>query len=182
MRRLLLGVALVCGLSGCQQQSARTIVDAAQIEVHFSPRGGCTEAVVRELDRAAESVYVQAYSFTSTPIAKALVDAHKRGVEVAVILDRSQRTEKYSEADFLLHAGIPTAIDARHAIAHNKVMIVDGAVVMTGSFNFTKAAEESNAENLLVIRHPALAETYFANWKAHAAHSEIYAGKEKSPK
>jgi phosphatidylserine/phosphatidylglycerophosphate/cardiolipin synthase-like enzyme len=134
---------------------------------------------VRELNAAKESVYVQAYSFTSAPIAKAIVDAHRRGVKVAVILDKSQRTEKYSSADFVQHAGIPTSIDAKHAIAHNKIMILDGSVVVTGSFSFTKAAEEKNAENLLVIRDKALAEKYLANWKAHAEHSEPYAGREK---
>ncbi len=179
MRILLLGVTLACGLAGCQPQFGGTGSNAAKIEVYFSPDGGCTEAVVRELNRATETVYVQAYSFTSPPIAKALVDAQKRGLEVAVILDKSQQTEKYSEADFLFNSGIPTAIDARHAIAHNKVMILDHAVVITGSFNFTKAAEESNAENLLVIRDPALAQAYFANWKAHAAHSEVYGGRRK---
>jgi phosphatidylserine/phosphatidylglycerophosphate/cardiolipin synthase-like enzyme len=100
-------------------------------------------------------------------------------VKVEVILDKSQRTEKYSSADFVLHAGIPIKIDAAHAIAHNKIMIVDGQVVITGSFNFTKNAEESNAENLLVIRDTALADKYAANWKIHAAHSQVYEAKEK---
>lgn len=121
-------------------------------------------------------VLVQAYSFTSAPIAKALVDAHKRGVDVRVILDKSQRTAKYSSADFIAHAGIPTFIDAKHAIAHNKVMIID-EVVITGSFNFTKAAEERNAENLLVIRDKTIAEKYTRNWEIHAEHSEKYEGK-----
>ena len=103
---------------------------------------------------------MQAYSYTSAPIAKALVDAKKRGVSVEVILDKSQRSEKYSSADFLKNAGVPTYIDAKHAIAHNKVMVIDGQTVLTGSFNFTKAAEESNAENLLVIHEAALAAKY----------------------
>jgi len=105
------------------------------------------------------------------------VAAHKRGVTVQVILDKSQRTEKYSEADFLVNVGIPVHIDAKHAIAHNKVMVIDGATVITGSFNFTKAAEENNAENLLVIRSPELAAKYAANWKVHADHSDPYAGR-----
>jgi phosphatidylserine/phosphatidylglycerophosphate/cardiolipin synthase-like enzyme len=146
-------------------------------EVSFSPHGGCTEAVVAALGKARSSVFVQAYSFTSAPIAKALVDAHRRGVKVEVILDKSQRTEKYSSADFVAHAGIPVLIDARHAIAHNKVMVIDGDTVVTGSFNFTKAAEESNAENLLVIQDPQLAKKYAENWSVHAQHSESYAGR-----
>jgi len=110
-------------------------------------------------------------------IAAALVDASKRGVKVEVILDKSQRTKKYSEADFVAHAGIPTFIDSRHAIARNKIIVIDGAVVLTGSFNFTKAAESSNAENLLVIRDPKLAARYLTNWTEHKAHSESYVGR-----
>jgi len=126
---------------------------------------------------ARTTVKVQAYSFTSAPIAKALVDAHKRGVRVEVILDKSQWTEKYSSADFLAHAGIPTRIDAQHKIAHNKIMVIDGAVVITGSFNFTRGAEYDNAENLLVIRSQALAAQYPRNWETHAEHSEPYMGR-----
>jgi phosphatidylserine/phosphatidylglycerophosphate/cardiolipin synthase-like enzyme len=149
----------------------------ASVEVFFSPRGGGTEAIVAELAKAKKTVFVQAYSFTSAPIAKALVEAHKRGVAVQVVLDKSQRSEKYSSADFVAHAGIATFIDTRHAIAHNKIMIIDGAVVLTGSFNFTKAAEESNAENLLVIRDQRLADRYLANWRDHQGHSQGYQGR-----
>jgi phosphatidylserine/phosphatidylglycerophosphate/cardiolipin synthase-like enzyme len=152
-------------------------IQAAEIQVYFSPQGGCTEAVVANLDKATNTVLVQAYSFTSAPIAKALVDAKKRGVKVRVILDKSQRTEKYSSADFVQRAGITTFIDAKHAIAHNKIMVIDGETILTGSFNFTKAAEEKNAENLLVIRDAALAAKYTANWEAHLKHSEAYQGK-----
>ena len=94
-----------------------------------------------------------------------------------VILDKSQRTQKYSSATFLYNQGIPVKIDAQHAIAHNKVMIIDGKTVITGSFNFTKAAEDNNAENLLVIRDKELAERYIKNWQEHERHSEVYGGR-----
>jgi phosphatidylserine/phosphatidylglycerophosphate/cardiolipin synthase-like enzyme len=116
---------------------------------------------------------------TSAPIAKALLDAHKRGVKVEVILDKSQRTQKYSSATFLYNQGIPVKIDAQHPIAHNKVMIIDGETVITGSFNFTKAAEENNAENLLVVHVRKLAERYIMNWQEHERHSEVYVGKRR---
>jgi phosphatidylserine/phosphatidylglycerophosphate/cardiolipin synthase-like enzyme len=155
-----------------------TVLADTDITVHFSPKGGCTETVVAELAKATNTVLVQAYSFTSAPIAEALVNAHKRGVDVRVILDKSQKAEKYTSADFVQHAGIPVWIDAKHAIAHNKIMVIDSATILTGSFNFTKAAEESNAENLLVIKVSgedlSLAKKYIANWKLHLAHSEIY--------
>jgi len=142
---------------------------------YFSPNGGCTQAVVDVLATAKKYVLVQAYSFTSAPIARALVDAKKRGVDVQVILDKSQQTERYSSATFLANEGILTYIDPIHKIAHNKVMIIDGQTVITGSFNFTKAAEEGNAENLLVITHaPELALRYTDNWKNHLGHSVPY--------
>ena len=173
-------LGLVC-LPGCQQAPAQVTDQASlpPIEVYFSPKGGCTEAVVKELGDAKSTVLVQAYSFTSAPIAKALLNAHKRGVKVEVILDKSQRKEKYVEPDFLVNMGIPTLIDGKHQIAHNKIMVIDGQTVITGSFNFTRAAEEHNAENLLVIRSPDLAAKYTSNWHAHAQHSETYQAKEK---
>jgi phosphatidylserine/phosphatidylglycerophosphate/cardiolipin synthase-like enzyme len=151
---------------------------AEDIQVFFSPHGGATEAVVRELGNAKQEILVQAYSFTSSRIAKALVDAHKRGVKVTVVLDRSQRGERYTSATFVANAGIPTYIDAKHAIAHNKIMIIDQATIITGSFNFTKAAEEKNAENLLVIRGDAgLVKKYLENFDEHLGHSERYEGR-----
>jgi phosphatidylserine/phosphatidylglycerophosphate/cardiolipin synthase-like enzyme len=157
-------------------------------QVYFSPGGEATYVICRALDNAKSAVLVQAYSFTSAPIAEALVAAHKRGVNAQVILDKSQRTQKYSSADFLVNSGIPTRIDAAHAIAHNKIMIVDNEIVITGSFNFTKAAEDRNAENLLVIHNRELAARYTDNWRQHEAHSEIYnprairTGREPSPR
>lgn len=122
--------------------SAEPLKATGTVEVFFSPDGGATAAVVRELDAARSEILVQAYSFTSRPIAKALVEAKKRGVKVEVVLDKSQRREKFSSADFVAHAGIATFIDSAHAIAHNKVIIVDRQTLITGSFNFTWAAEE----------------------------------------
>ena len=147
-------------------------------DVYFSPRGGATEAIVKEIDSAKSEILVQAYSFTSTPIAKALVEAKKRGIKIEVVLDKSQRREKYTSADFVAHAAILTFIDDRHAIAHNKIMIIDRMTLITGSFNFTKAAEEKNAENLLVIKeNPLLVQRYIKNFEEHKGHSEGYMGK-----
>lgn len=146
----------------------------AKVQVWFSPDGGCTTAIVNELRDTKRTVLIQAYSFTSVPIARAMVEAHRRGVQVRVILDSSQRTEKYSSADFLANAGIEVLIDEAHAIAHNKVMVLDGERVITGSFNFTKAAEDKNAENVVLLRSQEIAATYAANWMAHQAHSQRY--------
>ncbi len=143
-------------------------------QVYFSPNGGCTEAIIQEIDQAKAEILVQAYSFTSLPIAKAMLSAHKKGVSVQVIMDKSQRGEKYTSANFLANVGIPTYIDSAHAIAHNKIMIIDRETVITGSFNFTKAAEDRNAENLLIIKSKDLAKPYIDNWNQHKGHSKPY--------
>jgi len=149
---------------------------AGEVEVCFSPPlpQGCdpTQTVVQSINSARRQVLVQAYSFTSAPIAKAVVDAKRRALDVRVILDKSNVRQGYSAATFLEHAGVPVLIDSAHSIAHNKVMILDGQTVITGSFNFTKAAEEHNAENLVVIHDAAIAAQYAQNWNAHAAHSQ----------
>jgi phosphatidylserine/phosphatidylglycerophosphate/cardiolipin synthase-like enzyme len=150
------------------------------IHAYFSPNGGCTQAVVTAINASHKSVFVQAYSFTSAPIARALVNAKKRGVDVQGILDKSNRSDRYTAATFLANEGIPTFIDFQYKIAHNKVMIIDGETVITGSFNFTKAAENGNAENLLVINHaPELAQKYTANWKEHLGRSEPYQARDR---
>lgn len=157
---------------------AHQIKGTGTIDVYFSPNGGAQEAVIREIGHAKSQIYVQAYSFTSAPIAKALVDAHKRGVRIEVILDKSQRTARYSSSDFFAHAGVPTFIDSSHAIAHNKIMIIDGSTLITGSFNFTRAAEEKNAENLLVFKgNKPLVDRYIENFEEHMEHSERYSGR-----
>jgi len=172
----LLGIALIVGALALTAAS-HAEPDPPAWHVYFSPNHGATKAVVDALNAAKATVLVQAYSFTSAPIAKALVEARARGVDVQVILDRRETGTKYSSADFVAHAGIVTLIDGSHAIAHNKVMIIDGDTVITGSFNFTTAAERQNAENLLMIHDRALAARYTENWRAHAAHSARYAGR-----
>ncbi len=149
---------------------------ASPIEIYFAPGVGPIEAIVRELDSAKKMVHLQAYSFTSPDVAKALTNAQKRGVKVVAILDRSNRTKNYSAADFLVHNGVETYTDSMHPISHNKLLIIDGSTVITGSVNFTTNSER-NAENLLVIRDAEIAKQYEENWQKHFKHSEYYAGK-----
>jgi phosphatidylserine/phosphatidylglycerophosphate/cardiolipin synthase-like enzyme len=137
----------------------------ATIEVAFSPDMGATDLVVKAIAEAHQSIRVAAYSFTSKPIAQALLAAHKRGVDVKVVVDKSQAKAKYTSATFLANVGIPTRIDYRYAIMHSKFIVIDGVNVETGSFNFTSAAEHRNAENVLVLRNDAaVAKKYAGEW------------------
>ncbi|MDH7499000.1 MAG: phospholipase D family protein [candidate division NC10 bacterium] len=178
MRKSLIALCLVMVLAFLALLSLPRVKEVplgkAAAAVYFSPNGGCTEAIIKEIEKAQSEILVQAYTFTSAPIAKALLRAHQRGIRAEVILDQSQRMQKYSSATFLANQKIPIYIDGQHGIAHNKVMIIDRKIVITGSFNFTRAAEEKNAENLLVIRSEGLAKAYLENWQRHKKHSEEY--------
>jgi phosphatidylserine/phosphatidylglycerophosphate/cardiolipin synthase-like enzyme len=155
--------------------SAAALAQTGSIRIYFSPNGGCTDAILQQISRAKTEILIQAYSFTSKPIAQALLQAQKRGVAITAVLDKSNRTQKYSAATFLKNMGIPVFIDDRHAIAHNKIMIIDNRVVITGSFNFTMGAETKNAENLLIIEDmPDLTRAYRENFQQHLRHSVAY--------
>ncbi|MDR0466103.1 MAG: phospholipase D family protein [Deltaproteobacteria bacterium] len=165
---LLSCLALSCG----QQKDALFLPESAvKAEVYFSPRGGAEAAIVRAVARAQDEIRVLAYSYTSEPINNALVAAHKRGVKVMVVLDRSQLTARGGKLSSLQAEGVPVYIDAKHAIAHNKVMILDKSRVITGSFNFTASAEERNAENLLILDDPSLSEKYLQDFERHLGHA-----------
>jgi phosphatidylserine/phosphatidylglycerophosphate/cardiolipin synthase-like enzyme len=150
------------------------------ITCFFSPKGGCTQAVVGEIDKAEKSIQIQAYSFTSAEIVRALIDAHHRGVQITAVFDKSDAkdtSEKWIAE--LIQDKITTYIDSQHAIAHNKIMLIDGKTLITGSFNFTKQAEHNNAENLLVIHdHAKLYAAYEENFQHHLGHSEPYTSAE----
>jgi phosphatidylserine/phosphatidylglycerophosphate/cardiolipin synthase-like enzyme len=152
-------------------------------QAHFSPKGGCTDAIVHELQQARHEILVLAYSFTSKPIAQALVDAKLRGVHVEIVLDHSNEGEAYSDLHFFLEQGLVPLIDPHHAIAHNKVMVIDNRTLLTGSFNFTQHAESDNAENLLVIKgHRELVRKYKENFHAHKDHARAAEVKAAPPR
>jgi len=148
-----------------------------EIQLAFTPGDDAAGLIIATLRAAKRQVLVQAYSFTHRDIAEALVAAHRRGVDVRVIADRLQSGRlETSRVAWLAAQGVPVWLDGEHAAAHDKSMVIDAgtldAVVITGSYNFTHAAQFRNAENLLVMRgNPALAEAYAANWRRHRSHS-----------
>jgi phosphatidylserine/phosphatidylglycerophosphate/cardiolipin synthase-like enzyme len=165
------GVALVSLVAMSHLAAAD---ECARPVVCFTPGEACTDRVVAAIQGAQRDILVQAYSFTAPAIAAALIEAHQRGVEVRVVVDAGEARDRRSQAARLAQAGVPVRVDGRHAIAHNKVMVLDGRVVLTGSFNFTTAAQQHNAENLLVVEDAALAARYAANWQRHWAHAEAW--------
>ena len=133
-------------------------------QVAFSPDRGATALVVKTIGDAKQSVRVAAY-FTSKPIAEALLDAHKRVIDVEVVVDKSQATARYTAATFLADQGVPVRVDSRYAIMHDKFMVVDGMIVEEGSFNYTTAAENRNAGNVVTLHSPDVASQYAREWE-----------------
>jgi phosphatidylserine/phosphatidylglycerophosphate/cardiolipin synthase-like enzyme len=179
----MLAIAMIalpmCLAAGYAAKESSLHPAAAQdgVSVFFSPKGGCTDAIVAGIDSAKRDIAVQAYYFTSSKIAKALNEAHKRGVKVVVIVDKSIDDGKYSSADYCINNGIDCYVDREHEVAHNKIVLIDGKLIYTGSFNYTVRAEEDNAENLVVIENkPKLQAAYEKNFKEHLAHSKLYEG------
>ena len=150
---------------------------AIEVKVYFSPGGGARDAIIDEIDRAKHYIDVAVYCFTSRHIARALVRAHNRGVQVRVIMDRECASNKYSKDEFLKKRGIPVKLAPSNTLStrflkkfppkmHNKFAIIDSTVVITGSYNWTASAEVSNYENLLIFHNAGrLAEIYREEFK-----------------
>jgi len=174
---LLLPWAVLAGAGEPLQLSAR-----GTAQVAFTPGDDAASLVLEALRKAKRQVLVQAYSLTHKDIAQALVEARRRGLDVQVIADPDQHQRgATSLVAWLAEQGVPVWLDGEHAAAHNKVMVIDAgspdAAVITGSFNFTHAAQYRNAENLLLLRgHPSLAEAYAGNWRRHRIHALPYRG------
>ncbi|WP_410199484.1 phospholipase D family nuclease [Burkholderia cenocepacia] len=142
-------------------------------EVGFSPEGSGAELVLKTIASAKRTIRVSAYAFTSRDVARALVQAKVRGVDVAVAVDArenlngSSRRASAAALSILLRAGIPVRTIGSFAIHHDKSVTVDAETVQTGSFNFSAAAARKNSEDVLVLWNcPAIAQAYNAHWQS----------------
>jgi len=134
-------------------------------ELGFSPNGESLQIVLNGIADAKESVLVAAYSFTSRPVSEALLAAHKRGVKVAVVADHKGNSSRYTAVNYLANHGVPVRLNGNYAIMHHKFMIIDGLSVQLGSFNYSSAAVDKNAENVLLIKGVhCMASKYTAEW------------------
>ncbi|HWP60146.1 MAG TPA: phospholipase D family protein [Candidatus Acidoferrales bacterium] len=144
---------------------------AMSVQACFSPVPGCADRILRAISSARREVLVAVYAFTNDELAQALVQAHRRGVNVQVVLDREFDQENgNSKGNFLEKQGIklrrvsglkPPTGDKGSGLMHQKFAVLDRSIVITGSYNWTAAAEKFNHENLLLFHDAApLAEDY----------------------
>lgn len=124
--------------------------------VYFSPDGGCEDQVINWIDRANKTIHVLIYSFTNDDIGDAVLRAHQRGVEIKVVFEKSQ-VSRYSEYWKLQSIGVLVKNDTNPGLMHHKTVVIDGYVILTGSFNWSAAAEERNNENLMILQSDYLA-------------------------
>jgi phosphatidylserine/phosphatidylglycerophosphate/cardiolipin synthase-like enzyme len=185
LRRImpLLSLALLFTTSASAFEQAQGIRSHAvavsgTVQVLFTPEDDAAGQIVLAIAHAQKQVLVQTFSFTNREIAQALISAKQRGVDVRVVTDAEQiqRMER-SKVPMVAAGGVPVFVDSLHASAHNKVMVIDAGsaspVVITGSFNFTHAAQFKNAENLLIFRgNRELTAAYLENWRRHREHSQ----------
>jgi phosphatidylserine/phosphatidylglycerophosphate/cardiolipin synthase-like enzyme len=171
-------ISLAAGAASALQPASPVTPFAATGTVQYAFTGAdhADEMIIAAIDAAQRQVLMQAYSLTHRRITDSLIRARSRGLEVAVIVDQEQSHGNPAMSRELARAGVPLLFDAQHAAAHNKVIVIDAGhadcAVITGSFNFTYAAQHRNAENALVLRgNPPLCEAYFGNWRRHQVHS-----------
>lgn len=173
---------IAAGAFAFQAPTGKYLVATGKIAVAFTPGDAADTLIVDAVKSAQQQILVQAFSFTHRDIANALIQAHRRGVAVVVIADPEQ-TERIqtSVIGSLAAAKVPIVLDYEHVSAHNKIMVIDpgnaNCAVVTGSYNFTHAAQFKNAENLVVFKdNVPVCEAYEKNWQRHRKHSSPYRG------
>lgn len=152
-------------------------VSAPELKTCFTPGENCVGVIVAAIDGAKSEILVQSNNLTAKPLIKALGRAHQRGVKVRVILDKADEHRHDRAGSWLIAERILPQVDTGVASAHNKIMIIDRDTVVTGSFNFTTAAQKNNAENVLLIKgHADIAAAYAQNWDRRLKSSRPYYG------
>ena len=132
----------------------------ADEQVYFSPNGGCQDAVIAEISKAQKTIDIAMYYLSSREIAQELVKAKARNVKVRVVLDKDQETQHYSKSRYLIKEGIEARYHTGPGLMHNKFAVIDNAVLITGSFNWTPTADQKNEENLLIMTNKNLIRQY----------------------
>ncbi len=157
------------GYFGSQKESLApnpvVVLDTMLIENYFSPQDGVQQHVLERLDDARESIRFMAFSYTSDPIADAMIAGHEAGLEVQGIYEKRNAGGSGSDFGRLEEAGIDVLEDGNCYTMHHKVIIIDDATVITGSYNFTRRAEDTNDENLLIIDSPELSSLFLQEFE-----------------
>lgn len=146
--------------------------EAKLLGIWFSPKGGAAAAVIEQIDKAKISIDYRMYNFTLPEIGDALIRAHKRGVDVRIMVDDKEARKLWSQAQRCATAGLKVYTDKKHKISHNKARVFDKKLVMFGSFNDTKSAENYNSEEVVLMDDAPLVEAFLDDFESHLKHAE----------
>jgi phosphatidylserine/phosphatidylglycerophosphate/cardiolipin synthase-like enzyme len=174
MKRVMIAVMIIGLVTG--------IAIAGTPMAYFSPKGGCEKIICDAISHSKTTVVVSAYVYCNKAIVAEAIKAHKRGVVVSIIVDPEQVTASNSQSVVSFTNGVNIWVDPKHAIFHNKYIIIDHKKVITGSFNYSFNAENRNAENILVIQDKKLAAQYEQDWEKHRSHSVLFNGYNAIPR
>jgi phosphatidylserine/phosphatidylglycerophosphate/cardiolipin synthase-like enzyme len=142
--------------------SAAVTVEGTPVEVYFSPADRAEKHLVELVRGANKSIRMLAYSFTSDALGEALMDQAAAGLVVQIVCDEDQADGQGAEYAALRQAGLDVRLDGNSGLMHNKVLIIDDEIVVLGSYNFTRAANQTNDENVVVVMSAQLAGQYQA--------------------
>jgi phosphatidylserine/phosphatidylglycerophosphate/cardiolipin synthase-like enzyme len=146
----------------------------ASISTCFAPENDCAAFAIRAINHAQREILVGAYNLTTgSGIVEALLGAKQRGVDVRLVADKSTPCQRNSGIDPLARAGVPVWIDRGARIAHLKTMVIDSAVTLMGSYNWTAGAAR-NSENLNLVASPIVGAAYAAHWRERLAASSPF--------
>ena len=169
-------------VAGGDDQRSEKVQAAGELEVAFSPNEGAEALVLKVIRSARKQLLVLSYSFSSSRIAEAVIDAHRRGVQVIVVADEKFNTSEdrsgkgRAALSAMATAGVEVRVISAYAIHHDKVMIADGETVQLGSFNYSKSAATQNSENVLVNwNNRALASAYQRHFDRNYRQARPYA-------
>lgn len=155
--------------------ASRAFATPADVTVCFTAREPCLGRILAALGAARSEIRMQAYAFTSRPILAALVAAARRGVDVRLLLDASALHDRGGRAAAAAAAGLVVLVDAPDGLAHIKAIVIDGHLVIGGSYNYTRAAERRNVEDVTFIESGPVAADFLRDWNARAAVASPFA-------
>lgn len=171
MFRLFIRLSVLCCLATvASPEDAR-----AQWAACFTPAEDCEARIIETIGHARKTIRVQAYSFTSAPIAAALVGAVHRGVDVRLIVGHArEKSGGHTRVDHVAVEGVVVLVDTPKGLMHDKIIIIDNETVVTGSYNFSASAAHRNVENVLIVNEMNVARRYGEHWRDRAAVSLPY--------
>ena len=173
-RKLVIAAAIALTVLSVTLMGAECYVEA----LFVSPAvDGVIEArIIEEISGAQQQLLIALYSFTDDELGAAVISAHRRGVDVYVLMDDGQDSDSQGrEWGKLVAAGIPVAVEHATGLLHHKFAVIDRQVVVTGSYNWSDSADDRNFENIVVIDCPEIAQQ-FADEFSYIANSVLHLG------